>query len=141
MSANTAERAKRELEPDDAVGNALCDALLDDPDPALIRVVNYHGDWAEAVPNWQDFRIALSRCPSVVAKFPIDGRDAVAELVRSVPETVGQYERVRIDGDTTISNSARVTSSAIDDLVDVYAGPRLVSFDDVQRHFEDGDAR
>ena len=60
----------RELAPDDVVGNALCDALLESPDPSIVRVLNAHGEWCESAPSAQDYVRTLERVPSVVARFP-----------------------------------------------------------------------
>lgn len=122
----------------DVVGNAICDALMESPDPALIRVINWYGDWAEAAPNAQDFARTLRRCEEVVAKWPIEGPDSVAVLVRS-KRTAGAYGRVRVDGETAITNVATVSTTSITDCYDTYGTPRLIPLDDVRSAFRDGD--
>ena len=136
------DETRDQLAPDDHVGNALCDALLESPDPSLIRVVNYHGDWAEAIPDARDFIRSLNRCSGVVAQYLVDGPDAVSVLFRSADEP-GHFERVRVDGHDAISDVASVTSRALVDCHETYAGPRLVPLDDYRFVFgiEDGDGR
>jgi len=139
MSAATdPEAARGELEPDDVVGNALCDLLLEAPNPAVIRVLNYHGNWAEAVPQWTDFRQTLDSCQDVVLRFPAPDMYGNTVLVRASNE-VGRYERVAVDGDTTLGHVSEASAALIESLVESRGGPELVPFDDVQSHFLDGD--
>lgn len=134
------DETRDRLAPDDRVGNALCDALLELPDPALVRVVNYHGDWAEAAPDWQDFRRAVDRCgDDIAARWPapsIYGDDIVVRAAK----LVGKYDRVALRGSPT-PNSETVSGEIFERYCSVRGAPELVPLEDVADHFGGGDER
>lgn len=110
-----------ELDPDDVVGNALCDALLQNPDPAVVRVLNAHGEWCEAAPSVQDYIRTLEQVPSVVARWPAPDAKGTAILVYCDDG----IRRVREFCSATVSSEI-VTLSAVRRIVDARGRPELV---------------
>lgn len=115
----------RELEPDDVVGNALCDALLANPDPSIIRVLNAHGEWCEAAPSVQDYLRTLERVPSLVARWQGPTIYGTAILVYAD----GGIRRVR-EGDSPTATPEVVTLPDVQRIIDIRGQPELVPRED-----------
>ncbi|WP_277540254.1 hypothetical protein [Haloarcula laminariae] len=111
----------RELAPDDIVGNALCDALLEAPSPSVIRVLRAYGDWSEAVPAVQDYIITLKRAPSVVARWPAPDDQGTAVLVYYADGI-----RRRRASDSPTATAEIVTLSEVRRTVEARGRPELV---------------
>lgn len=140
MSAATdPEETRDRLDPDDAVGNILCDLLLDTGTTTspIQRVLNAHGDWAEAMPSWQDYREALDASPRLVCRWPPADEHGETILVRAT-KAVGTYERVPVRGETTVAHAAEVSGGIIEVLTEMRGLPELVVLEDTYRHFVDG---
>lgn len=133
------DETREKLEPDDVVGNALCDQLLELPDPSLVRVVNYHGDWCEAAPDWQDFRRAIDRCgDDVAARWPsesIYGNDIVVRAAK----VVGTYDRA-VSRAAPTHGPKTVSGDIFERLCSVRGPPELVPLADVEPLFAGGEA-
>jgi len=126
MAADMANMdAARGLEPDDVVGNALCDALLATPDPSVIRVLNAHGEWCEAAPSVQDYIRTLERVPSVVARWPAPNFHGTDTLVYAD----GGIRRVR-ESDSPTATAEIITPPDVRRLVDIRGQPELVPRED-----------
>ena len=133
----TVTEAEDGLNPNDPVGNALLDAQ-NSADPRLLRVLNYHGNWAESAPTWEDFRTAIQSCHGdIAARWPAQDEHGDDVIVRAT-KYVGSFERVAARDGTTITNVATVTGGVIEDLCALRGAPRLVPLDNVFHHFEDG---
>ncbi|MDS0258536.1 hypothetical protein NDI56_03810 [Haloarcula sp. S1CR25-12] len=116
----------RELAPDDVVGNALCDALLDNPDPAVIRVLNAHGEWARAAPSVQDYCRTLEQVPSIVARWPADSHGTdVFVYVRD-----GSLYRYNAPTDEVLTAPKRTTATGVRSVVDARGRPELLPRED-----------
>ena len=125
------DETRERLAPDDVVGNALCDALLASPDPSLIRVVNYHGDWAEAIPDSHDFRRAIAACHAEIAlRWPAQDSHGDDIVVRATADA-GVFERAAVGS----SGSEHVTGGVIGRLCEARGAPELVPHGQVASHF------
>ncbi|GGO03699.1 hypothetical protein [Haloarcula pellucida] len=136
MSAATnPEDARDELAPNDVVGNMLCDELLEMPDDAVIRVLNYYGDWCESAPAWTDFRRTLDRCRGVVAHWPAGEDHDTAIYVRATMD-VGLYERATVvDADL---DPITVSGDYVQQMIESRGAPELVPLEAVADQFERG---
>ena len=143
MSAATdPDEARSELEPDDSVGNILCDLLADETAPTapVQRVLNEYGDWAEARPSWQDYRKALDASERVVCRWPPADEHGEAVLVRAT-NVVGEFERVPVCDETAVANAATVSGELIKVLTAMRGRPTLLALEDSYQHFLDGGSR
>jgi len=147
MSAATDPAGARErLEPDDTVGNILCDLLADETAPTapVQRVLNEYGDWAEARPSWQDYRKALGASERVVCRWPPADEHGEAILVRAtnvVGEFEREFERVPVCDGTAVANAATVSGELIKVLTAMRGRPTLLALEDSYQHFLDGGSR
>lgn len=132
MTAVHDAESAQELAPDDVVGNALCDALLDAPDPSVIRVLNAHGGWCEASPSVQDYLRTLERVPDLAARWPAPDEHGTAILVYHEDGI-----RRRRETDSPSVDSAVVSVTEVERIVDARGQPELVPRDAV---VQDGDA-
>jgi len=115
----------RELAPDDVVGNALCDALLEAPSPSVIRVLRAYGDWSESAPSVQDYIITLKRAPSVAARWSAPDEQGTAILVY-----YANGIRRRRASDSPTATAEIVTLSAVRRIVEARGRPDLVPRED-----------
>lgn len=142
MSAATDPTDARErLAEDDSVGQELCDLLTNDdkPDAPIQRVLNAHGDWAEAKPSWQDYRKTLDASDRLVCRWERPSIYGETLLVRAT-DVVGEYERVPVRDGTTVANAATTSGGLIEVLVKMRGQPTLLALEDVYQHFVDGDS-
>lgn len=125
MDALAGHEDARDLAPDDVVGNSLCDALLANPDPSIIRVLNAHGEWCEAAPSVQDYIRTLERVPSLVARWQGPDENGTAILVYAD----GGIRRVR-EGDSPTATPEIVTLPDVQRIIDTRGQPELVPRED-----------
>jgi len=136
VSTADADTARDELDPDDFVGNELLDAHDETAHPALIRVLNHHGSWAESVPSHEDIRRTLDICDQIVARWPATDAHGSAILVTATIH-VGSYKR-KLEAGRDGDGGKIVTGRTIEELVDLRGLPELVALQDVAEHFDGG---
>lgn len=124
--------------PDDAVGNALCDALLAEPDAAGIqRVLDHYLGEVDTTPGWRDYRDVLQASACVALEWSPERARPTVYYRQSGSRSL--FERVRVQDDHAVSDIRAVSKHALADVYAAYGAPELVPVDAVAHYFEGGE--